>query len=170
MARPRKLDYEEIFALRKSGMTYREISQKCGSYTTFIGKICRENGIKPYGDYGREQHKKAQIDIVLDYIVKNGGVLGRTLKKLDIELCPETVRTAAARRGINLRDYYHFGKENKNWRVAQPGYTRHETGYVQVIGTCKHCGHKQEMRVSSIDISKTAPVCHRCAGMGYGKL
>lgn len=168
MAQPQKYDHEQIFRLRESGETFKTISAKVGSSHQYLWKICTEGGIKPLKPK-KAQNKQIQIDLVLDYIRKNGGVVAKVIRHLDLELYPATVRTAAKRRGMDLRDYYHYKRENRNWIVDKPGFKRHPTGYTAVTATCKHCGHEQQIRVTTLDTSRTAPICESCGGKRHFK-
>ena len=168
MGRPCRLHWDEIFELRKLGNTHAAIAKKVGARREYIWRLWKKHNIKPLkkpGFYKKDVALKA-----IDHIVTNGGFAWQAIKILDLDVTGQTVRCVTKQQGINLKDYYHINKQNDNWIIETPGYHRHETGYVIISATCKHCGHKQRARLFSIQYSKHAPLCEVCGGgTGMGR-
>lgn len=158
--RPRDYNHDEIIALRKKGLTYQKIGEIVGTNSQYIWLVCKRHSLNPV-DNQITKEKRKQARQCVEYILENGGYPKTAIAELDAFINTDTVRRMADEMNVNLQDYYHFKRENRNWIVNTPGFHRDSRGRILLTATCKHCGNKQS--VSSSSLSQVGgPICNKC--------
>ena len=141
----RKLDYEKIHSLRKEGHTYKQICYLTGASKTSVYLILRKQ-VTQCGYAIRNQKAIKAIN----HILKNGGRVVDTIQRLRLSVSESCCRRVAVAHNINPKEYTHYLKENINWVIDIPNQVRFIDGYSHIEALCKHCGHRQNIKTSSL--------------------
>ena len=160
--KPRKLDYEKIHSLRNKGHTYKQICDLTGASKSSIYKILR----KQITQCGHAIRNRKAIKVI-NHILKNGGQVVDTIQRLRLSVSENTCRRVAVAHNINLKEYSHYLKENINWVVDGPNQIHFVDGYSHIEAPCKHCGHRQIIKTSSLR-RILGEKCSICESKGAG--
>ena len=161
MARPKEVNREDVLYLRDQGLTYKEICKMMAISVPTVYKIV-------HGKHARCNYTNEKAQMVINYIIKNGGSCKEVIRLLGIDICKDTVSRIARKQGISLRDYWYYLKENKNWICKTPGRNPNKGIEVRVQGCCKHCGNIQDISGRSLEYLG-GPKCCLCGGKGLPK-
>ena len=142
---PRKLDYEKIHSLRNEGYTYQQICDLTGASKSSVYQILRKEITRcKYFVRNRKAIK------VINHILINGGQVVDTIQRLRLSVSESCCRRIARAHNLNLKEYTHYLKENINWVVDTPNQVNFVDGYSHIEALCKHCGHRQKIKTSSL--------------------
>lgn len=159
---PRKLDYEKIHSLRNEGYTYQQICDLTGASKSSVYQILRKQITRcKYFVRNRKAIK------VINHILINGGQVVDTIQRLRLSVSESCCRRIARAHNLNLKEYTHYLKENINWVVDTPNQVNFVDGYSHIEALCKHCGHRQKIKTSSLR-RILGEVCSVCESKGAG--
>lgn len=159
MPRPRTTNHDDVKYFHEQGLTYREIGEMLGISGPHIYKIIHDR-------YAKCEHINKAAEAAINYILKHGGQCRDAIEALDLNVSAARVRYAAKQKGINLKDYFHYLRENRNWLVDKPERAPNKGNEIYVPALCKHCGHHQVIRAYTLG-NQYGPKCTQCGGKGW---
>ena len=162
MASTKNIDADLVLELYEAGYATTYIGKVVGCTPANIRNHLLNKGIVVRPHSHSLSYRLSDSMEVIRSILSEGGTLKEALKRLGINIDPNTVRRAACTRGIDLQAYLYLNKQNKNWLVSTPGHWKREDGKKYVIATCKTCGMFSEVPVLKLD-SVNQPICGSCS-------
>ena len=151
--------------------TQYEIAAEFGTCQPNVCLAFRQLNIKPGASRSRAE-TEANCKIVVDYIVKNGGYVVPTIKKLGISVDKLSVYRYARDNGIDLKKYRFAYRRYNNW-ITQPCIARRvEKSNHILLAECQLCGNTYEVRRINL-VSGSSTGCRHCssgASGGYQKV
>lgn len=163
--RPVVIKPEEVLKLHHEGLMTVEISRELGCSQGWVSTILNRSGIKT-GKRGQNPQAISNAEQVIDFITTNGGSLREVLQHLKLNVCAETVRRLAKKRGIPIHKYRYFRMSKGVWVVHKPGFKGHypKSGDYLLPVACTHCGFEDELLKRDMHKAKPIP-CPQCGSV-----
>jgi len=160
--RPVVIKSEDVLKLHHEGLLTVEISRELGCSQGWVSTLLNRAGIKT-GKRGRNPQAISNAERVIDFITTNGGSLREVLEHLKLNVCAETVRRLAKKRGIPIHNYRYFRMTSGVWVVHKAEFKGHfpKPGDYLLPIKCTHCGFETELLKRELE--KQNPVsCPEC--------
>ncbi len=163
--RPVEIQPEKVLHLHKQGLSHSAIARELNCTQGYISTLLTKAGIRT-GQKGPNIHAIDNAELVIDYITTNGGSLREVLEHLQLDVCAETVRRVAKKKGIPIHHYRYFKMTKGIWVVHKPEFKGHhpKPGDYLLPVQCTHCGFETELLKRDMD--KRNPVaCSQCGSI-----
>lgn len=163
--RPIEIQPEKVLHLHKQGLSHSDIARELNCTQGYISTLLTKAGIKS-GRKGPNIHAIDNAEIVIDYITTNGGSLRDVLEHLQLDVCAETIRRVAKKKGIPIHKYRYYQKTNGVWIVHKPDFKGHypkKSDYLLPV-SCTHCGYETELLHRKMFKEKPAR-CPQCGSV-----
>jgi len=163
--RPVVIKPEEVLKLHNEGLSTVEISRELGCSQGWASTLLNRSGIKT-GKRGQNPQAISNAERVIDFITTNGGSLREVLEHLKLNVCAETVRRLAKKRGIPIHNYRYFQMTSGVWVVHKAEFKGHhpKPGDYLLPVKCTHCGFETELLKRDMDKEKPVP-CPQCGSV-----
>ena len=162
VGKPKTIDTDQIFKLRKEGLTSSAIGKKLGCSQGYVSKVLTSAGLKTGHVGGANPSARANAQKIIDHIMKNGGSIREAMQKLELAVGACTVRTLAKDQGIDLMLYRHMSLTKGHWIVNRPYEKRATSGTsTPVPCKCQECGHETTISFQQLS-NRNPPVCENC--------
>ncbi len=163
--RPIVINADEVLKLHEQGLSTVEIATELGCSQGWASTLLNRAGIKT-GKRGANPKAISNAQQVIDYIIENGGSLRDVLERLKLNVCAETVRRLAKKKGIPIHNYRYFKMTKGIWVVHKPEFKGHypRPGDYLLPVQCTHCGFESELLKR--DMEKQKPIaCPQCGSV-----
>lgn len=143
-------------------MSTYEISRTIGFTQPAIHKCLKRMGISLQPRKCNQEDTQRKAERILNDVIKNGGYIRESAKRLGIKIDPHIVRLLAKSKGIDIKQYRYANEVHGRWEIQVGPFERRTSSDVMVTCKCLGCGVIEQRSLSNLRSGRTK-ACRNCS-------
>ena len=162
--RQRALAY--VDKVQSGEMSHLDVANAIGCSRAYVNRIYRAEGYdSPLCLWSKTgTYYKDEAQVVLDYIMENGGTVASVIKELGVKIHPITVRKHIKEQGIDIQQYRYKGQRHGLW-LLQEGFVDAYKADFRINAICTGCGTMHQVLMTNMKTGQSTG-CRDCANKG----